>query len=382
MHPDFLLRTDITFLNFGSFGATPIPIFSRYQSYQLELEQEPVQFLTVNSLNYLAQTRTALANYLNCQAEDIVPVMNPSYAVNIIAKNFPLKAGDEVLASNLEYGACDKTWQYYCDKAGAKYVRQNITLPIINKETFVEEFCKGITTKTKLIFLNHITSSTALIFPVKEIIDKAKNLGIPVFIDGAHAPAQIELNLQELDADFYTGACHKWMMAPKGTSFLFAKKEYHKMLDPLIISWGFNTQLPAASVLIDNHQLQGTRDISAFCTIPTVINYLNDNNWTEKAKICRQLVFDNAPRFSKLLKTPILAPLHTDFIGQMLSLKINCVELLTLKNLLYQKYKIEIPIMPHEQDVYIRFSIQVFNNQKDLDILFDALVDIQKLGLL
>jgi isopenicillin-N epimerase len=382
MHTDFLLRPDITFLNFGSFGATPIPIFNRYQAYQLEMEQEPVQFLTVTSLEYLADARTALANYLHCQAEDIVPVMNPSYAVNIVAKNFPLKDGDEVLASNLEYGACDKTWQYYCDKANAKYVRRNITLPIINKESFVAEFCKGITTKTKLIFLNHITSSTAIIFPVKEIIESAKKFGIPVFIDGAHAPAHIDLNLQELDADFYTGACHKWMMAPKGTSFLFAKKEYHKMLDPLVISWGFNTQLPVASVLIDNHQLQGTRDISAFCCIPTVTQYLIDNNWTEKSKICKQLVFDNATRFSNLLQTPILAPLHADFIGQMLSLKVNCKEPLTLKKLLYEKYKIEIPIMPHGQNVYIRFSIQVFNNQNDLDILFDALLDIQKAGVI
>ncbi len=112
----FLLRKDITFLNFGSFGACPKPIFENYQKWQYELEQEPIQFITVNGLQYLKQSREALAKYLNCSADDLVYVSNPSYAVNAIAKSFDLKSGDEVLTTDLEYGACDKTWNYYCNK--------------------------------------------------------------------------------------------------------------------------------------------------------------------------------------------------------------------------------------------------------------------------
>ena len=140
----FLLRPDITFLNFGSFGACPKPVFEEYQKFQRELEAEPVQFITVTGPAYLKQAREALGAYIHCHADDLVFTTNPSYAINIIAKSFPLKAGDEILSTNLEYGALDRTWNYYCRKAGAKYVRQPITLPLTTKEQFIEDFFKGL----------------------------------------------------------------------------------------------------------------------------------------------------------------------------------------------------------------------------------------------
>src|SRR6188768_3954200 len=217
----FLLRDDVTFLNYGSFGACVKPVFERYQQFQLELEQEPVQFITNNGLKYLETAREALGNYIHCDKEDLVYVTNPSYAVNAVVKSFDLKPGDEILTTDLEYGACDKTWQYYCKKAGAKYIRQHIPLPVQSKEEFVTEFFKGLSSKTKLVFISHITSSTALRLPVEEICAIAKEKGILTFVDGAHAPGQIQLHLRDSPFDFYTGACHKWMMTPKGSSFLY-----------------------------------------------------------------------------------------------------------------------------------------------------------------
>ena len=199
-------------------------MFERYQQFQLELEREAVQFITSKGLQYLKQSRQALGKYVNAHEDDLVFVVNPSYAVNIVAKSFPLKEGDEVLATNIEYGACDKTWNYYCKKAGAIYKRQPICFPIESKEDFIQKFFSGVSNRTKLIFISHITSATALRFPVEEICAIAKEKGIPIFIDGAHAPAQIPVDLQNLDVDFYTGACHKWMMTPKGCSFLYVKK--------------------------------------------------------------------------------------------------------------------------------------------------------------
>ncbi|HKB45251.1 MAG TPA: aminotransferase class V-fold PLP-dependent enzyme, partial [Chitinophagaceae bacterium] len=232
----FFLRNDITYLNFGSFGACPKPVFEQYQKFQLELEQEPVQFITVNGLKYLEASREVLGNYINCHKDDVVYVTNPSYAVNAIAKSFDLKPGDEILTTDLEYGACDRTWDYYCKKAGARIVRQPIPLPVQSKEQFVSDFFKGLSSKTKLVFISHITSSTALRLPAEEICAIAKEKGIMTFVDGAHAPGQIPLNLQNSSFDIYTGACHKWMMTPKGSSFLYVKKEYQYMVDPLVIS--------------------------------------------------------------------------------------------------------------------------------------------------
>lgn len=372
----FLINPNITFLNFGSFGACPKPIFEDYQKWQLELEKEPVQFITVNGYNYLKQAREALGNYIHCNADDIVFTMNPSYAINIIAKSIDLKPGDEILTTDLEYGAMDKTWNFYCQQKGAKYIRQHISLPLTSKEVFIDQFFKGLSKNTKAIFISQITSSTALILPVKEICAIAKEKGLLTIVDGAHVPAHIPLNLSELNADIYTGACHKWMMTAKGCSFLYVKKEFQKLYAPLIISWGFDSAKPSHSQFLDYHQLQGTRDFSAFLTVPKAIEFMNTHHWEERAANCRKLVRDNALRFCNLLGTKPLCPLTDEFLGQMFSIPIHSPEPETLQRDLFEAYKIEIPVMRHGNDVYLRYSIQVFNTQKDLDTLYDALKEI------
>jgi isopenicillin-N epimerase len=372
----FQLNPNITFLNFGSFGACPKIIFADYQKWQRQLEYSPVQFLTVTGLQHLQASREALGSYINCDANDVVYVTNPSYAVNLVAKSFKLQVGDEVLATNLEYGACDKTWEYYCTKAGAKYVKQNINLPIKNKETFLKDFFEGINNNTKLIFISHITSSTGLIFPIQEICDYANDKGIMIFIDGAHAPGQVHLDLQQLQVDIYTGACHKWMMAPKGCSFLYVKKQHQHLFDPLVISWGFNAALPSHSLFLDYHQLQGTRDFSAFLTVPACIQFMKKNNWEIVSKKCQLLVLQNAQRFCDLVNSQPIAPLSSEFIGQLFSIPIKTKDPLGLKAYLFDQYNIEIPVMPHGDLVFLRYSIQAFNTQQDLDLLYAALQSI------
>jgi len=374
----FLLREDITYLNFGSYGACPKPVFERYQQYQLELEQEPVQFIAVNGMQYLKQSREALAAFVNCHADDLVYVANPSYAVNIVAKNFPLNEGDEVLATNLEYGACDRTWNYYCERKSAKYVRQKIKFPLQSKEDFIEQFFKGLSSKTKMVFISQITSTTGIRLPVEEICAIAKQKGFLTFVDGAHAPGQIPVNLNTLQADFYTGACHKWMLTPKGSSFLYVKKELQNMCDPLVISWGYKSAKPSHSQFLDYHQTQGTRDFSAFLTIPAAIDFMKKNNWDAVAEDCREITRSNADRFCSLLKAEPICNDKNDFIFQLCSTFIKTKNPEQLHNLLFDKYKIQIPVMQHEDMVFLRYSIQGFNTQGDLDILYSAIQDIIK----
>lgn len=372
----FLLRPDITFLNFGSFGACPRPVFERYQQFQLELEQEPVQFMTNTGWQYVATARKALGEYLDADADDLVFVTNPSYAVNIIAKSFALSAGDEVLTTEWEYGACDRTWQYYCDKAGARYVKQPIRLPLQSQEDFVDQLMAGVTKRTKLIFLSHITSSTAIRFPVEKVVAAAKQRGIMTFVDGAHAPAQVPLSLRTLDADIYTGACHKWMMTPKGSSFLYVRRAYQHLFDPLIISWGYKADKPSHSLFLDYHQQQGTRDLSAFCCIPAAIEFMKVHNWEDVSSRCRELVLRNAMRFCKLLDTEPLLPLDDFFVRQLFSIPIRTNEPEQLKARLFNEYKIEIPIMRHGDRVFMRYSVQAFNTQQDLDRLAEVVEEL------
>ena len=373
---EFLLDPNVTYLNFGSFGACPAPVFAQYQLWQKELEYNAVQFITVTGPKYLQQAREALGQYIHADPSDVVFVTNPSYAVNIIAKSMVLQEGDEILTTNLEYGACDRAWQYYCQKAKATYIQQPIPLPIQSNAQFLQHFLAGVTKRTKLIFLSHITSATALILPIAEVIAYAKQKGILVCIDGAHAPGQIDLDIINLQADYYTGACHKWMLAPKGCSFLYAHKAVQHTLDPLVISWGYNAIAPSASQFLDYHQMQGTRDFSAFLTISAAINYMQINNWAAHRAEAVELVLHNAPQFFTLLQSTPLAPLTKAYIGQMISIPISTTQPEVLKDLLYTKYKIEVPIMPHNGHNYLRYSIQAFNSQQDIDTLYEALVQI------
>lgn len=378
----FLLNPEITFLNFGSFGATPKPVFEKYQALQLELERDPVQFITNKGLGYLKQSRQALADFINCEADDLVMVTNPSYAVNTIAKSLKLSNGDEILTTNLEYGACDRTWQFVCEAAGAKYIRQPISLPIVDSESFIEQLFAGVSRNTKLIFISHITSTTALILPVKEVVSRAKSLGIHVFIDGAHAPGQVDLDLNDLEVEYYTGACHKWMMTPKGSSFMYVKRELQDQIFPLVVSWGYDALFPSSSKYQDWHTMNGTRDYTAFLCIPDAIEFMKTYHWNKVSKSCRDLVKANAAAFTNALDSKILAPVTDDFIGQMLAVPVQTKEPELLYRKLVDEYKIEIPVMRHDDKVFIRYSVNGFNSQADLDTLFDALREIMTEGVL
>jgi isopenicillin-N epimerase len=378
MKSQFLLDQNITFLNHGSFGACPKPIFEEFQRFQLELEAEPVDFIQRKQPGYLKTARESLARFVGCNAQDLFFTSNPTFAINVIMRSIKLNEGDEILSTNHEYGAMDRTWNFYCKKSGAKYIRQEISLPLVSKERIIEEFWKGYNKNTKVIFLNQMSSATALIFPVKEICDKAQQLGLITIVDGAHVPGHIDLDIAGLNPDYYTGTLHKWMLAPKGSSFLYVKPEFQNDLEPLIVSWGYESVAPGESQFLDYHELQGTRDVSAFLCTPKVVEFLEKNDWKAVSESCRQIVLDNYQRFCGLLNTKPLSPLTREFLGQMASVPINTAKPAELKNMLYDKYKIQVPVMPLNGNFYIRYSINAYNSQQDLDILYNALEEIIK----
>ena len=376
MKLQFLLDPEITFLNHGSFGACPKPIFEEFQRFQLELETEPVFFIQKKMSGYLKTAKQRLSKYIGCKPTDFFFTPNPTFAINTIMRSLHLNEGDEILTTNHEYGAMDRTWNFYCKKSGAKYIRQNIALPVVSKEQILKEFWSGYTSNTKIVFLNHISSATALIFPIKEICDKARELGLITIIDGAHVPGQMDLDITALNPDFYTGTLHKWMLAPKGSSFLYVKKEFQKMLDPLIVGWGYESVSPGESQFLDYQEFQGTREISAFLCTPKVIDFLVENDWKNEAKGCRKIVLDNYQRFCDLLHTQPICPITEEFLVQMASVPIRTSSPVELKELLFNKYKIEIPIMPLNGNYFIRYSINAYNSKDDLDVLYQALKEI------
>lgn len=219
----FLLDDDIVFLNHGSFGACPRPVWDVYMAWQRQLERQPVAFISRRSDALLQSAQSHLATYLNVQPDDLTFVMNATSGLNVIARSLPLCAGDEILTTDLEYGALDLTWRHLCAKAGATYRKANIPAPFTTPEAIVDTIWKEVNERTRAIFLSHITSGTSVILPVREICHRARGAGILTIVDGAHAPGQIPLDLAQLGVDVYAGNCHKWLCAPKGAAFLHVR---------------------------------------------------------------------------------------------------------------------------------------------------------------
>ena len=367
----FLLDPDITFLNHGSYGACSKPVFKEYQDWQQKLETQPVQFMTNQVYSAMEKSRESMSQFVGCDEEELVFFQNPTTAVTNVIYNLDLKSGDEVLMSNHEYGALVRAWKMWGEKTGVNIIQQDISMPVTIEENFIENFWTGVTDQTKVIFLSHITSSTALIFPIEKIIKLAKEQNILTIIDGAHVPAQIPLNIHELGCDFYTGACHKWLCAPKGSSFLFVKKEHQDWVKPVVVSWGKDGDDPTPSEFIQNFQWQGTRDMSAFLTIPTAINfYIKEIRPFQES--CKKIIQDTYSEFPSVLNTePISAGI--EWLAQLVAHPLPKNIPSNLKKRLWEEYQIEIPVFEWNGQAYVRVSIQVYNTQKDVDLLMSAL---------
>ena len=370
----FLLDSNITFLNHGSFGACPKVVFNNYQYWQRELEIQPVKFFTKVLYEKLEYSRKKLSNFIGCDHDELIFFQNPTTAVSNIIANLDLQSGDEVLMSSHEYGALVRSWSEWGIKKNIKIVQQEVELPLTTENKFIENIWRGITPKTKVIFLSHITSATGLIFPVEKIISLAKEKGIMTIIDGAHVPAHIPLNIHKINCDFYTGALHKWLCGPKGASFLYVKKKHQHWVKPLIYSWGKEGDDPGPSEFLQDFQWQGTRDMAAFLSIPSAIEFYY--SYLEKnLKLCRENIKYAFKNLGLTLKTEPISN-GGDWIGQMVSHPLPESTPLDLKEILYHHYKIEIPIFKWGDRMFIRVSMQIYNEKKEVDLLLSALSSI------
>lgn len=368
----FLLDRSITFLNHGSFGATPKPVFDEYQRWQRELEHQPVEFLGRRFAGLMRTAREALADYLSTSAGNLIFAQNVTIALNVVARSLELGAGDEVLSTHHEYGAMDRTWRFLSKERGFTYINQ--VVDISSPDAFVDSFWRGVTSNTKVIFLSHITSPTATIFPIETLIQRSRAQGILTIIDVAHAPGQIPLHLDVLGADFYGGNLHKWLCAPKGAGFLYARPEVQHLLKPLVVSWGYEAEAPGDSQFIDYNEWWGTRDISAFLAVPKAIQFQQDQNWSEVRAACHRLAVETWQRIHDLTGE---TPLHSDpepWFAQMAVATLPAdSDLVALKSRLYDEHRIEIPLIAWNEKKLIRLSVQGYNSRRDMDKLLSAL---------
>lgn len=370
----FLLDPSVVFLNHGSFGATPRPVFKEYQRWQRELEKQPVEFLGRRFISLMEDGRTKLGAYLGTRADNLVYTQNVTISINIVTSSLNLGSDDEVLATDHEYGAMDRMWRFLSKERGFRYVHQHVTLPLTTEEKFIEDFWRGVSKHTRVIFMSHITSPTALILPVQEIIRRAREAGITTIIDGAHVPGQLPLQLDSLGADFYGGNLHKWLCAPKGSGFLYARPKVQHLLKPLVVSWGYESEMPGNSEFIDHHEWWGTRDVSAFLSVPAAIEFQKEHHWEDVQDTCHELA-----RYAqqKICELTGLSPLHSDadtWFRQMTAAPLPAgTDIVHLKSRLYDEHRIEVPLSDWNGNKLIRVSVQGYNTKRDIDKLLKAL---------
>ncbi len=376
----FLLDPTVTFLNHGSFGATPRPVFRAYQRWQRELERQPVEFLGRRFTGLMRSARQALGEYLGAAADNLVYTTNVTVALNIVARSLDLGPGDEVLASDHEYGALDRTWRFLAQERGFRYINHPVPTPLAAPQAFVETFWRGVTPRTRVIFLSHITSPTALIFPVEAVVRRARQEGILTVIDGAHAPGQIPLRLDELGADFYGGNLHKWLCAPKGAGFLYARPEAQPLLKPLVVSWGYQAETPGPSRFIDEQEWTGTRDIAAFLAAPEAIRFQEEHHWAQVRAACHALLRETVERVCALTGLQPLA--DETWYAQMAAIPLpDSTDLTRLRAHLYDEARIEVPLISWQGRKLLRVSIQGYNTRRDVDKLVKMLASVLRGGV-
>jgi isopenicillin-N epimerase len=363
---EFLLDPEIAFLNHGSFGACPRPVFERYQAWQRELEREPVDFLDRRLPDLLDDARATLAGYVGCRPEDLAFVPNATTGVNLAARSLDLRPGDEVLATDLEYGACDLAWEWACRRAGAHYVRAAVPLPVRDPREVVDALFAPAGERTRAVFVSHVTSTTGLVLPAEEIVARAHELGLVTVVDGAHAPAQVPVDRTMLGADFYAGNCHKWMCAPKGAGFLHVQPPQQDRVDAAIVSWGYAD----GSSFAQRIELQGTRDPAAWLTVPDAIRFQAERGWNDVRERCRRLTREARAELCDLLGTGPIAP--DSMVAQMAAVRLRRPSP-DLSARLFARHRVEIPVDRHGGEL-LRLSVAAYTIRDEIDRLLAALV--------
>jgi isopenicillin-N epimerase len=373
---DFLVRPDVAFLNHGSFGARTRAVFEICQRWQRELEAEPVEFLGRRLPSLLAEARASVAAYVGTSPDNIVFVPNATHGMNIIARSLDLQPGDEVLSTDHEYGAVERTWRFNCERQGAVYRTQPISLPVGSAEAIIEELWQGVTERTRVIIVSHISSPTALIFPVAEIAQRAAAQGILTAIDGAHAPGQIDLNLEAIGADFYVGNGHKWMCGAVGAGFLYAKPERQQSLKPLVVSWGYEPREPGPSPFIDLFDWIGTDDPSPYLSMPAAIDYQREHDWNKVRAASHILASEAQAQIENLTGMPPISPDSPEWWVQMRAVPLPITPNLPapeLQKRLWEDWQVEVPLTEWQGKRFVRISIQAYNSAADVERLLDGL---------
>jgi isopenicillin-N epimerase len=268
------LDPGVAFLNHGSFGACPRPVLERQAQFRSLMEAEPVRFMLLELPALLDASRRRLASLLRADEGDLAFVTNATSGVNAVLRSLDLKAGDEVVLTDHGYNACRAAMEYVAQRTGAVVRVARVPFPLAAPGEVLDAILAQVTPRTRLALLDHVTSPTAVVFPIAQLVRELSQRGIDTLVDGAHAPGMLPLDLPALGAAYYTGNCHKWLCAPKGAAFLYVRPDRQQGLTPVTVSHGYTTRRADASPFHDLFDWTGTHDPSATLCVGHAIDFL------------------------------------------------------------------------------------------------------------
>jgi isopenicillin-N epimerase len=378
------LKPGTVFLNHGSFGACPKPVLELQAKLRQELEAEPVQFLWRRYEERLEPARRAVAKFLGADSRDLVFVNNATTGVNSVLRSLKLKRGDELLTTSVDYNACRNVLNEVARQTGARIVVAEIPFPLQSAEEIVPAILKAVTSRTRLALLDHVTSNTAMILPLRQIIRALEARGVETLVDGAHAPGMLPLNLRDLRPTYYTANLHKWVCAPKGAAFLYVRQDRQASIQPAVISHGNNRTRPGFTPFQDRFDWCGTFDLTAWLCAPEAIRWMGEllpGGWRELRERNHQLVVKarkllcerfevEAPCPEEMLGSMATIPLPARFQKRKASGKIDREQLA-----LYDRFGIEVPLnrFGKPEQRWLRVSAQIYNSPTDYEFLVEAL---------
>jgi isopenicillin-N epimerase len=378
------LNKDIVYLNHGSFGATPTAVLEKQQQYQKEMEAEAIEFYIDNLPNLLNESKTALANFVGTSTHNIVFTQNTTTGVNTILKSIIGREGDEWLTTNHGYGACVHALKHYAAKNKCEVVVAAVDYPVKTEEDMIAAIEKSITPKTTIALIDYVTSASAIIFPVKKIIELLHSKGIKVIIDAAHCPGMIDFSIDDLQPDFFIANCHKWICSPKGSAFIYVAPEHQQMISPLVISHYNDSQVGEAAHWSNQFMWDGTHDYSAYICVKEALEHLptlHQDGWAGIKKHNRELAFTAATKIAEALKVQLPAP--KELLGSIINIPMPNGETpekffhhnQALKNKLFKRYNVEVPVFlfPKAPQQWMRISAQLYNSMEQYDYLIECL---------
>jgi isopenicillin-N epimerase len=372
----WLLDPAITFLNHGSFGACPRPVLEFQQQLRDRLERQPLYFFEKDYEPLLDAARRELASFVGATPENLVFVPNATTGVNAVLRSLQFQPGDELLTTSQEYNACRNALNFVAERSGATVVVAEVPYPIVSANQVTEAILEKVTAKTRLALIDHVVSQTGLVFPIAQIVQQLTELGIETLVDGAHAPGMVPLNLQEIGATYYTGNCHKWLCAPKGSAFLVVQPDRQAHIRPLTISHGANSPRNDRSRFLLEFDWMGTDDPTAALAVPEAIRFMGTllpGGWAELMARNRQKAIAARHILCQALNVP--PPCPEAMVGSLATVPLPDGSYATLKQILLDKFSIEVPIVPFPAapQRLVRISAQVYNSLEQYNYLAQAL---------